>query len=490
MNDSRHGVAVNLPSRDLTFTAVVTLVALLPRLFVAIAWSREPVWDGHYYHFGAQRIAAGLGYSEDVMVDGLAVWKPWCHYPVGYSAFLGGLYEVFGTSLLVAPVANAVIGALTVALVHRLARYYLNVPRARIAAGVAALFPGLIVYTVVVMTEPLAAFLLLAAAWCALHWRGKWLGVILGGAIIGLATLVRPAALLAAPLLLVTQPKPWWNVLRAGAVASAVAVLVVVPWTLRNCRVMDGCAFVSTNAGWNLAIGALTENGRFVTLRAADGCRVVTGQVQQDRCWAKVGREKIAEDPLRWLALVPKKLDHTFSHESFAIEYLHEADPGAWPEARRRAGRELLSFAHRLLLVAAALSIVGRLGFRTSSWPNLVVQGAVLGGVVALAFYGFRDDYHPFHWLALAIPVGGLLPLPGRPWQGPVGYYLLGLVLTTAVTHAVFFGDDRYHLVVTPALCILAAGALRRTRDADDIEGSRPALELASRLSLQRGGGG
>ena len=36
------------------------------------------------------------------------------------------------------------------------------------------------------------------------------------------------------------------------------------------------------------------------------------------------------------------------------------------------------------------------------------------------------------------------------------------LLATTALTHAVFFGEDRYHLVVTPVLAILAAGALRR----------------------------
>jgi hypothetical protein len=31
----------------------------------------------------------------------------------------------------------------------------------------------------------------------------------------------------------------------------------------------------------------------------------------------------------------------------------------------------------------------------------------------------------------------------------------------TTVTHAVFFGDDRYHLTISPVLCILAAAALR-----------------------------
>ena len=50
-----------MPNRrygDLFVSALIGLVAFLPRLYVAIAWTREPVWDGHYYDFGARRIAA------------------------------------------------------------------------------------------------------------------------------------------------------------------------------------------------------------------------------------------------------------------------------------------------------------------------------------------------------------------------------------------------------------------------------------------------
>ena len=34
-------------------------------------------------------------------------------------------------------------------------------------------------------------------------------------------------------------------------------------------------------------------------------------------------------------------------------------------------------------------------------------------------------------------------------------------VLVTAFTHVVFFGEDRYHLFLSPLLCVLAAAALR-----------------------------
>jgi len=37
----------------------------------------------------------------------------------------------------------------------------------------------------------------------------------------------------------------------------------------------------------------------------------------------------------------------------------------------------------------------------------------------------------------------------------------IALLATTLVTHAVFFGEDRYHVVVTPVLALLAAAALR-----------------------------
>ncbi len=449
---------------DLAFTWALACVALGPRLLIALVFSHEPVWDGHYYHFGAERIAAGLGYSEDVVVNGVTVWKPWTHYPVGYSAFLGALYKLFGSSIVVAPVANAVVGTLTVVVAHRLARYYLSETRARVAGALCALHPGLIAYSAVVMTEPLAAFLLLLAGYAAVRFRGRRLAVPLAGVLFGLAALVRPASLLAIPLFFFTTPRPVLPALGRTVATLAVALLTLSPWTIRNCRVMDGCALVSTNGGWNLAIGALTEDGRFRTLRAADGCPIVTGQVQQDRCWAEVGKNIIRKDPLRWLQQAPKKLSQTFDHESFAIEYLHEASPEQWPEPRRVAGRELLTTFHWLLMVLASLSPIALVTSPRRRTARLT-QTALLLSVVGYAAYCLaQPPPPPFFALMVMTPFLALLPFPGRPRQGPVGLYLLGLLGVTTLTHAVFFGDDRYHLVVAPALCILAAAALRPAR--------------------------
>src|SRR5690606_10133319 len=83
----------------------------------------------------------------------------------GYSGFLGLVYKLFGTGPHVATIANAVVGALLVVAVHRLARYATTPARARVAALLTALSPGLIVYAALLMTEPLAAFGLVTAPW-------------------------------------------------------------------------------------------------------------------------------------------------------------------------------------------------------------------------------------------------------------------------------------------------------------------------------------
>ena len=482
------------PAFSLEAAAILFLVALVPRLAAALALSGEPVWDGHYYDFGAKRIAQGFGYSDDVMVAGRPEWHPWCHYPVGYSAFLSVFYRLFGSATKVAPVTGAVVGALLAVTTYGLARYALRRGddavsrgvfarlgdrlgggRAFLAGLLVALHPGLVLYAALVMTEPLAALCTTVSFWLyaatrpddgAPHGARSQGGLAAAALVLGLAALVRPQALLCAPFIVLhyARRRGLRDWLVGSLVTGALALAPVLPWTARNCRVMDGCALVSTNAGWNLAIGAFPRaTGRFETLRSSDGCRVVTGQVQQDRCWFAYGIEQIKARPLAWLALVPKKLSFTFDHESFAVEYLREAKPWHWPEARRTAVRDALTAFHRLLVAAAAVAAVefarrGRSLVRVAAAEGLVLAlvAALLYDAVAGAPASGR--FWPLVLVACGVP---LLRAVGRqPVSAPI-ILSAGLVLTTAVTHAVFFGEDRYHVVVTPALCLLAASLFR-----------------------------
>jgi hypothetical protein len=439
-------------------------LALLPRMYAAIAWAREPVWDGHYYDIGARSIAAGRGY---VGVEGGA----WCHYPVGYPALLGLFYRLCGSGALVAPLVNAALGALTAALVYLLAQRVevadgdgSRETRALAAGVLTALHPGLVAYTPLVMTEPTAALLLVAAAWAAARAAedpSRRSRLALAALLFGLGTLVRPQTILCAPAAALFFPDTARRArLAIAAATTALALAVVAPWTVRNCLTMDGCAFVSTNGGWNLAIGSFPRaTGRFETLHGSDGCTVVTGQVQQDRCWQTRAIEWIVADPAHWIALAPKKLGFTFDHESFAVGYLGEADPQRWPEEKKERGRWLLSFAHRVLMVAAPLAFVAR--------PSRSRPVALLGTlfVALLAWIGAAGDVHTFWPLALAIPALALAR-PGAPPRSAVLSFAAWAVATLVIVHVLFFGEDRYHLVVAPLLCLLAASSWRKERAA------------------------
>jgi 4-amino-4-deoxy-L-arabinose transferase-like glycosyltransferase len=465
-------------TREVTSYGALFLVAWARRFWAVTQYASEPVWDGHYYDFGARRIAAGLGYSDDLVASGVHVWHPWCHYPVGYSGFLAMAYRLFGDSPQVAHMTNVVVGSLLPLVTYALAREALPRWRALAAGAIVALHPGLVLYSALVMSEPLASLLVLASFWAAIRTaraRRPWLAMLASGLLLGLGVLVRPQALLCAPFLALAFPvapgKGLLVQLRGrllpAAFACAATLAPVLPWTARNCRVMDACALVSTNAGWNLAIGAFPRaTGRFETLRSSDGCREVTGQVQQDRCWMAYGLAYVRQDPVRWLGLVPAKLSYTFDHESFAVEYLHEARPEAWPEDRRSAERERLTGFHRVLCVLAPLAFVGlyvpgRGRERREAVPGRILQTALLGAV-GLAAFASLSAATPSVWpMVLLACLLAVVPLPGRPSiPAALG---LGVVLlaSVAAAHAIFFGEDRYHMVTSPVLALLVAAALR-----------------------------
>jgi hypothetical protein len=236
---------------------------------------------------------------------------------------------------------------------------------------------------------------------------------------------------------------------------------LVAPWAVRNCLRLDGCALISTNGGWNLAIGALSETGRFRALTAEDGCVGINGPVAQDRCWAERGVAAIRRDPWTWLSRIPDKLRHTYNHESFAIAYLAEAEPAAWERDHKWRVMNIMTSFHHALMLAAALGAISR--FPPRRWREHWGQWAILAGLAAFAAYALSVPERPLFWIGVMIPILGLVRLPGAPPLNAGLRYLFGLLAVTSLTHMFFFGDDRYHLAISPALCILAAAALRRS---------------------------
>ena len=92
---------------------------------------------------------------------------------------------------------------------------------------------------------------------------------------------------------------------------------------------------------------------------------------------------------------------------------------------------------------------------------------AALVVVVALAILAAWPKGSRAWPLAVAIAaLAALRPAVGPALPSPAGVAVVGylgfVVASTCAVHAVFFGEDRYQIVVMPALAVLAGLALSR----------------------------
>ncbi|MGH7434345.1 MAG: hypothetical protein ACRENE_01580, partial [Polyangiaceae bacterium] len=276
------------------------------------------------------------------------------------------------------------------------------------------------------------------------------------GAVLGLATLVRPQSIVFAVLFgaLGAAPRAALRdrALRAAGV-TAVALAVVAPWTARNCVRMHRCAMVSVNGGWNLLIGAATTSGGWQAVAVPTECATVWDEAEKDVCFGAAARRTIAAAPLAWIARVPAKLAMTFDYFGAGPWYLHASGPGAFDEQDKKALGAVDVLASRLLLLGA-LVVCGR---REGPRPGIRKGIALAGAAGALTLHGWIG----YLALPLCAAAAGRRALASGP--AVVGFSAAAIVATAAV-HAVFFGAGRYGLAVVPFVAGLAFAPLSPPR--------------------------
>ena len=455
----------------------VAIAALVLRVGVVI-WAAgrfPPAGDGQFYDVVAGRIARGLGYTW-LWPDGAVTYA--AHYPIGYPALVGMLYLLLGHHTWLAMVLNAVAGSASVLATHRIVSTRASRGASLTVALIAAVHPTLLAYTPAMMTEVVTGACLALAACAALGlWpkgsRSRWLRLVLVGAILGVATLIRPEQLVFAPFLGwiamserhrtggagepssdPTRPEPTrrWPSLGPGLAGAAGTLLLVVcfclPWTIRNCHRMDRCAFISANAGWNLLIGTSPSgHGGWVPvdqIGVPGACRTVFSEVAKDDCFLRAAYRRISLHPSSWLKLIPGKLDRTFGDVGAPGWYLG-ASNGTIFTARARlwlAGAEVIFQRALLLMVAVAMAL--------KPGPRYRVR-RVLALIAAVCFCS------TIAWMGVLLLVIGAVVLGRRLLEDPPFLMAAFGLGAAALIHGVFFGGARYAMPLLPLLIAAAA---------------------------------
>ena len=354
-----------------------------------------------------------------------ATFKPTAYRPPLYPCLLAvtnlGLKQV---SPLRVAVLHWLLGVGTVGLAWLAAGRLGLRWGAFLAAVLVMCDPILLNQSALVMTETLATFLATLAVWAWLRLvdRPNWWNAALVGASIGLAALCRPTFLpwLAMLVLLLLAVRGAGESLqsflmrvRYSVVISAVALLVVSPWIVRNQRRFGKPMVATTHGGYTILLG--NNPAYYDYLQRGD--HSVT--------WP-------ASDP-RFQEILPQPgppVSDEFAYDATTKRLAHKAIL-AQPRMFLRASLDRVFQLWNPLPHRTSLSpSVGRelLRFATCAW-YVVVFGAAVMGMVKLR--------------------GRLLSLS---WLGP-----LLLCLTFTLMHSVYWSNLRMRAPLMPVVALLAA---------------------------------
>lgn len=326
-----------------------------------------------------------------------------------YPLFLAVFAAMGPAGAAAARLAQALLGALCAVLGYRIARRGANPAGAAVAGLLIAVDPFAIFFANLLLTEVVFTFLLLLLVDAALElWskprsaRARFALAALGPLLV----LTRPSAAALVPLVwLVLLPalvrrKAWRPAVLAGA---AGAIVLFLPWGLRNQTALGTWAWLSTNGGVTLydAQGPQADgssNQRFVS-ELAD---LPQGEVARDAALRTAAVAQIRADPGRVFGLAVAKFRRMWS---------------PWPNvAEYRSG-----------LAANAGAV----------YSLVLMVGAVLGTVrTVVAGRGSRWSVRGRRTVLVAWAL--------------IGYFTL--------LHCVFIGSLRYRVPLSP---LLAAVAIR-----------------------------
>ena len=242
---------------------LLCLVGLCVRLFYLFGWLHpaDVRGDPFYYHQAANLFARGRGWPDpyELAVSGRYVAD--AQHPPLTSALLA-IPSLFGlTDFVDHQVFSCLLGVGAIAVVACAGRRVAGPATGLVAAGIAAVYPGMWLNDPLVMSETtgilVCAWIILAAYRFADRpggWTAGWLGLALGAVMLARAELALLALVLVVPLVTMARGVAWRR--RAGllAVAAATSLLAIAPWSVYNLERFHEPEYLSTGLGTTLAV--------------------------------------------------------------------------------------------------------------------------------------------------------------------------------------------------------------------------------------------
>jgi len=329
---------------------------LLAGLILSVIWvmlvDTKPFSDFQYYYDVAVNVASGLQWGNT-------------YTAVGYSIILGGLFKIFGASLLTAKVFNVVLITLnSILFIEILDRADLRDVDVKIIFTLFVLFPNNIFYAGLVANELIFTTCLFT---CTLVYLSsfKYKYAVLG-ILTGINTIIKPFFLVfffAVFLVDLLKDRKPLAALKNSLVVLLFCCITISPWIYRNTKLIGDFTYVSNNSGIVLYINNNSQNstGKWMDAASVENSVVKTqayldaNMTGKNKMLSAAAKEWIATHPKEFLSLGVKRLENTFL---YGDDIFYSMNGSSFTEAQKYKLYEYTNKFRKIIFEPAILCIL------------------------------------------------------------------------------------------------------------------------------------
>ncbi len=390
--------------------ALIILVGFVLRLCWMLYAQPVPVSDFLHYKMLADNLWDNGFFGLDT---------PTAKRTPGYPVFLAGCMAISRSGLWL-QLVNICLSIIICIEVYFVAAKLFHKRAAVWAVLLCSFNPAFVLFSPVLASEHLFAVLVLGSL--LIIWPSKNTGLLrisLSGLLLGLSILVRGEGLFYIPLFVTlafwqlgTNEKKYSMRICRAAVLLVITISCLVPWYLRNTKVIGPGAGLSTTAGLNLYYGHNPiKYGYFPLPKEIFGG---LNEIQSQQLASQLAIEHIKENPTSILHSIFWGTIKLYEPSTYGINWSTRTAKdaqGQWiikPLPGRLALKNLSMAAYALLLVGMLLSLIYR-----QDWTKLNML--VIGGIIFLNWTGLAvislaiQRYHYFVEIFFCIVSGTVL---------------------------------------------------------------------------------
>ncbi|AND85016.1 hypothetical protein GTH52_03805 [Clostridium tyrobutyricum] len=295
--------------KDTFYYKIIMIIGMVLCALWIIFINSAPFSDFDYYYKMAVTIANGGSWGDT-------------YTSVGYSIVLGGIFKLFGASVIKAKIFNIILTFISYLLFKSiLFKLDLNDIDRRILFALFVFIPNNIFYNSILGTELLFTVVLLIITnfyMSEVKFKYFWIGIL-----SGINTMIKPFFIIiffAIFLVEIIMNKKIIGSIKNALIVLVVTVIVISPWIYRNSKLMGEFTYVSNNGGIVLYINNNSQNskGRWMAASSVENSIVNTSEYKNENMTGKnkmlstSAKEWIKSHPAKFIELGFKRLFNTY----------------------------------------------------------------------------------------------------------------------------------------------------------------------------------